>query len=150
METLGDRIKQLIKGKGLSQKAVAKAIGMTELTLGRIIRNEVEAGYLKVKIIADFLNADLNWLITGQTLEQRQGENIHIHHINQKDIGRDATLHIGYKIALSTPGRIKEKEEIILTQEIIQFLQIIQQLNPEQRQKLLRLIHEIFDLNINP
>lgn len=129
METLGDRIKKLLKERGLSQKAAALALDMPELTFGRIIRSEVEPGYLKVMQIANLLKADLNWLITGQTLEQRQA---------------------GYKTTLPQYRHVKEKEGIYSGEDMLQLIQIIQKLTPEQRQKLLRIIQEIFDLNLEP
>lgn len=72
MNELGDRIKSTIKDLKITQKQMAKDLGMRELTLGRIIRGEVEPGYIKVKQIADYLHVDLNWLITGKTLAERR------------------------------------------------------------------------------
>jgi len=148
LKTMGERIEHLLKREGMTQKILADLIKVSRNTMGRIIRNEHEPGVEKIRLIALNLKADLNWLITGQTFEQRR-ESIHIHHINQKGNKGGASLHIGYKIALPPGRHIKEPQEIYLGEDILQLIQLIQKLTPAQRQKLLRLIQEIFEININ-
>jgi transcriptional regulator with XRE-family HTH domain len=62
---LGNRIKSLLDKAKISQKKLATDIGLPEKTIGRIIRGEVEPGVYKVKAVADYLNVDLTWLISG-------------------------------------------------------------------------------------
>lgn len=65
MENLGTRIKNKLKERKISQKDLAKNIGITEKQIGRIVRSEVEPGVNKVKAIAKYLDIDLHELITG-------------------------------------------------------------------------------------
>ena len=74
IDTMGDRIKSILSEKRLSQKELAKAIGLSEKQVSRIINSEVEPGVNKVKSIAEFLNLDLHWLISGTSYNYKLQE----------------------------------------------------------------------------
>lgn len=70
-ETLGDRIRQLLKKHKLTQKQLAEMVDLPVNTIGHIIRDETDPGLNKIRIIAHYLDEDLNWIITGMSLEER-------------------------------------------------------------------------------
>jgi transcriptional regulator with XRE-family HTH domain len=63
--TLGERIKDILKKKGISQKKLANDLGIPESTITALLKSKYEPSVYKVKAIAKYLNLDLTWLITG-------------------------------------------------------------------------------------
>jgi len=65
MDTLGQRLNYLLKKKNIKARTLAKGIGLPETTISNILHDKFEPGVYKIKKIAEYLNADLHWLITG-------------------------------------------------------------------------------------
>jgi len=63
MGSLGMRIKQAIESRGYTQGEVAKAAGMTEVSLSRYISDSREPNVSKLKAIAEVLNVSVDWLV---------------------------------------------------------------------------------------
>lgn len=66
MNGIGQRIKQLLKSRAQSQKALSQATGIPQSTLSDIIKEKKQPSIDKVQLIADFLQVDLHWLIAGR------------------------------------------------------------------------------------
>ncbi len=69
MTTLSDRLKQSRKNAGLTQSAVAKAVGITQPTYQALEAGKVtKSSYLLQ--IAEVLKVDTHWLATGERMMQ--------------------------------------------------------------------------------
>ncbi|WP_439327874.1 LexA family transcriptional regulator [Lonepinella sp. BR2357] len=99
MDTLAQRLKYLLDTQGVSQNALAKMIGVTQASIGKIIRGETLEPK-KIFEIATALNADLEWLKTGQgnyepepisPVSSEPDEN-HTYRIDQLDVQAAANL----------------------------------------------------------
>lgn len=67
MTTIGDRIKATRQEKGLSQEELAHAIGTTKSAISRYEAGKRQPNLESLRHIADVLNADIVYLISGQT-----------------------------------------------------------------------------------
>jgi len=63
---IGKRIKGMIKLRKFKQKQFAKHIDMPIGTLNNIIRGIREPGIQKLKVIAEALEANIHWILTGE------------------------------------------------------------------------------------
>ncbi len=73
----GKRILSCLKSAGISQKAASQETGIPQSTLSDLIKGKKEPGISRARILAEFLEVDLHWLITGSTfypLPQTEGE----------------------------------------------------------------------------
>jgi transcriptional regulator with XRE-family HTH domain len=70
MQTIGARIKKILKENRQTQKELSRATGIPESTFSDIIKGKKDPGLSKISLIADFLKVDLHWLITGQTFRE--------------------------------------------------------------------------------
>lgn len=70
MQTIGARIKKILKENRQTQKELSHATGIPESTFSDIIKGKKDPGLSKIDLIADFLKVDLHWLITGQTFRE--------------------------------------------------------------------------------
>lgn len=66
MIAIGQRIKQLLDEKKLSQKEMAEGTGIPGSTLSELIQGKKEPGISKARRIAEYLNVDLHWLVVGE------------------------------------------------------------------------------------
>lgn len=66
METLGERIRKLRKETGKSQKEFGKLFDLSESAIGMYERNERKPDYTTLEKFAEFLNTNVNYLITGK------------------------------------------------------------------------------------
>jgi len=71
---ISDRIKKLMKDRQINQKQLSIGAGIPQPSLSEILKNKYEPGVHTVRRIAEYLNVDLNWLITGKYLEERRFE----------------------------------------------------------------------------
>ena len=66
-ETIGDRLYKARKDKGLSQAELAEQTGFKQSsTISKIESDRIDPDSNTLKKIAEILNADLHWLITGK------------------------------------------------------------------------------------
>lgn len=72
VSTMGNRIRYLIDHGivEINQTELAKRVGVSRNTIGRIIRDEHDPGVSIVSKISEILQVDLIWLITGQAYEE--------------------------------------------------------------------------------
>ncbi|GAB4327469.1 MAG: hypothetical protein Kow0037_01060 [Calditrichia bacterium] len=71
METFGQRLKKLIKSRNITQKQLSENLDITQSLISDYIKDKAVPTITKAKLIADYFGVDLNWLITGKTLEER-------------------------------------------------------------------------------
>lgn len=57
---IGDRIREILKRKGVEQKDLAAAIGMSEGNMSRIITGKVEPGHGKIEKMAQVLGVPVS------------------------------------------------------------------------------------------
>ena len=69
MEKMGERISKLLKEMNISQKDLAKMIGVTESALTRYIKNEREPKIEVLANLATALNTTVDYLTTGSKPE---------------------------------------------------------------------------------
>lgn len=69
--SIGERIKEARKKAGLKQSELAEKLGVAVITIGQYERGVRQPRLEQFQRIAAALNVDVNWLMNGQTLEQR-------------------------------------------------------------------------------
>ena len=67
----GRRIREARKLKGITQEEFAKRVGLSTMSVRRYETGERRATYNIFLSIAETLNVDANWLMYGETLEER-------------------------------------------------------------------------------
>ncbi len=124
METLGERLQYLLKKKNIKARTLAKGIGLPETTISNILHDKFEPGVYKVKKIAEFLNADLHWLITGMVNHSSSSLNMNI---------EDPPPTV---LQVEDPGQIFNEE----------YLKELKKLDPEYQRIILGLLKSINEL----
>ena len=69
--TIGQRIKEARKSAGLTQRELAEKAGTATGTIQQYELGKRQPRIEKFQAIADVLNVDVNWLMNGYTLAQR-------------------------------------------------------------------------------
>lgn len=69
--TIGERIRDIRKEKGLTQQTLGQLLGVTQATVGQYETNPNPPKIETLQRIAAALGVDVNLLISGQTLERR-------------------------------------------------------------------------------
>ncbi|MDR1013791.1 MAG: helix-turn-helix domain-containing protein [Coriobacteriales bacterium] len=59
----GDILRNLLEERSLSQKELARALNMAPSTLGNYIRNEREADYETLKVLARYFGVSVDYLL---------------------------------------------------------------------------------------
>ena len=67
MTQIGDRILELLKQSGYSQKELASMVGVTEAAMSRYLKNEREPKIEVVANLATALNTTVDYLISGRS-----------------------------------------------------------------------------------
>lgn len=70
----GQRMKEARKKAGLTQEQLAKECGFATITIRQYEACKREPRIAQFKQIAEALDVDINWLMHGKTLEQRDQE----------------------------------------------------------------------------
>jgi len=83
----GSRIKERLKVIGLTQKDLAKLLGVHENTVSYWITGKKEPGLLKAYMMCHYLECDLNWLISGK--ERRTEQKTKVAELNIEYRNRD-------------------------------------------------------------
>jgi len=123
MKTLGQRLNYLLKKKNIKARTLAKGIGLPETTISNILHDKFEPGVYKIKKIAEYLDADLHWLITG------------VINYNITPIFPESNN--------SEQNSLAEEPRLIFSEE---FLEEIQQLDPEYQKIILSILKSINEL----
>jgi len=84
MSTFGDRLRNLRKENGKTQKDFGKLFGLSESAIGMYERNERKPDYETLEKFAGFLNTSVNFLITGKEVEKSDG-NSTLSELTEKD-----------------------------------------------------------------
>lgn len=66
-ETLGGRIKELREVKRLSQRVLAKSVGVSAMAVSQWETNTTEPKISNLKLLSKFFDVNLEWLSFGQT-----------------------------------------------------------------------------------
>lgn len=69
--TIGERIRQARKAKGFTQKHLGEMSGTSETTIKQYELGKRQPRIEQLKRVASALDVDVNWLMNGQTLEER-------------------------------------------------------------------------------
>ncbi len=64
--TIGDRIRPLLRQAGINQGQLADDVGMTRDAMSRAMNGQRGFSSIEVALIAERLNQDVHWLITGR------------------------------------------------------------------------------------
>lgn len=70
--TIGQRIQRSRKGKNLTQKELAAKLGLATGTIQQYELGKRQPRLEQFKAIASALDVDVNWLMNGQTMEERK------------------------------------------------------------------------------
>ena len=63
MNELGNRLSDLLASHDMSQRALAKALGISDMTISRIIKGQRNVTLNILIKIADFFTVSLDWLV---------------------------------------------------------------------------------------
>lgn len=69
--TVGERIQAARKKAGMKQSDLAEKLGVAVITIGQYERGKRQPRIEQLKRVASALDVDVNWLMNGQTLEER-------------------------------------------------------------------------------
>ena len=149
METIADRLRRILDERKITQRELARLTGLHFNTINSYVSGKKEPGAEKLRKIADALNADLNWLIRGETFDQYK---IRIH--EEKHTGaqviQNSTIHVGgdfvTKIVLPTGEEIPERRADYKIPYVAEIIRLVKKLTDEQRKKVVELIRTVFDL----
>ena len=64
-DTIGTRLSELLKNKGVSAYVLADETGMSNATLSRIIKKDAKPNIKTLKKITDYFNVSREWFLTG-------------------------------------------------------------------------------------
>lgn len=63
MNTLGERLKMLIKKKGVEQQEIAARLGINPVTFSGYVINKREPSFDKLKLFADYFGVSIDFLL---------------------------------------------------------------------------------------
>jgi transcriptional regulator with XRE-family HTH domain len=81
MNTLGDKISELLKESGMTQRELASRIGSTEMTVSRYVRNERQPKAEILSKIAEALNTTTDYLLGRDLVNDDESEFMKIHRL---------------------------------------------------------------------
>lgn len=139
MDTLGSRIRKLLKERGMTQAELARAVGTKQQTISYICAGEHEATASRYTIkIAEILGVNPNWLANGQGNAKDPTVALRLdgtaHKLHSVPVYRDHTEIINYALGhpqepkgylltdQGTPGECwaKESEDLTLNNASLQ------------------------------
>lgn len=90
-EKIGHRIRERRKAAELTQKKLGAIIGKTESSVAKYEKGEIEIPLGVLKSISIALDADINYLLNGKTLEQHNKEYLENvkERVRQAEAGQD-------------------------------------------------------------
>ena len=72
MGTFGKRLRKVMRIRGVTQRKLAKAIGLSQSTISYYLSDKRKPTIDNAKRIADYLNVDLNWLLSGEEYDDER------------------------------------------------------------------------------
>ena len=70
--SIGERLKKIMKDKNLTQQVLSQLATLNQSHISGILNDNIDPGVKKLKAIADVLDVDLHWLITGNSYTQQR------------------------------------------------------------------------------
>ena len=95
--TIGDKLKQIRKEKGLTQDYVAEVTGIGRSNLSRYETNAVEPTFPTISKLAKIYNVDIG-VLTGQELDITIGTYVDSLISNQNDLSSEQKKKIAHKL----------------------------------------------------
>ena len=102
--TLGERLKLLIKAKGIEQQEVAAILGINSVTLSGYVINKREPSFEKLKLFADYFGVSIDYLLGHSDIKDP-----YLRHL--PDELKDFVRNPDNKVYLDLAKDIKEKTE---------------------------------------
>jgi transcriptional regulator with XRE-family HTH domain len=62
-QTFGEKIKQLRKGRKMTQEQLGEAVGLSCVSISKIEANKILTTADKIAKLADFFNVSVDWLL---------------------------------------------------------------------------------------
>lgn len=135
METFGNRIKEALKQKGKTQRDLAEGLGTSHSLISEYVSGKKEPGIQNARRIAEYLNVDLTWLITGYTYDQQQ---------QLRNIVKEvSSAPRGMRSGVPLLTRDKPSIQLAIPEEVGALFQKLQKLDHEERELLLKLINKL-------
>ncbi len=88
MNTLGDRIAQLLKENNINQRELAAKIGSTEMTVSRYVRNERQPKAEVLAKIASAFNTTTDDLLGREPSTDDESEFLKLHRLISRNAGK--------------------------------------------------------------
>lgn len=115
--TIGERIKQARNAKGLTQKQLGAISGTSEITIRQYELGKRQPRIEQFQAIAAALGVDVNWLMNGQTLAQRDQAMKDYVARRFSEVELDKRLQESYT-SLTLEGKSKAVESVEIIAEI--------------------------------
>lgn len=106
MKTIGDRIREQRKYKGLSQEQLAKNIGISVMSVRRYESSDRTPTEKVLTAISSALDIDVNWLINGYTLDERRQAMIDYAKNRRVEVQSEKQISDGLRL-LNAEGKMK-------------------------------------------
>ncbi len=138
---IGERIKNLLKARHLKQKQLAIGAGVSEATMSDILKSKHDPGVHTIRRIAEYLDVDLNWLITGKYLEERRAETNQSVKISGKDIHTEH-IHI-----IGNGNILYERRADYKPEKMAEIIEKCLSLSPASRDAVIKIIEVYLDID---
>lgn len=142
MNTYGSRIKAARESANLTQEGLGQKLGVTGVTIMRYEKNQREPRQDQFKRLAAALNVDVNWLMNGYTLAQRDQDQKDYMSKRYKDI--EAQVDGSIRVHVSPEQReysrlMKKQTDGTITEEELQRLTDLHSRLPSIQESLVKL-----------
>ena len=132
MSKFSNRLKALRAESGLSQAELAKSVGCTKSSINMYERGEREPGLEKLEAFADFFKVDMDFLLGKSECRNKT-----------------AWLRSTQSEKHDTPSLTEPHDVQYIDDSVVEFVELLLQLSPEQRTILYDFICAIKDMTDN-
>ena len=148
--TFGKRLKEVLKNKGITQKELARALGIPYTTLNNWIRGAADPNLSSLIILANYLDVDLHWLITGKYQNNGKAPKVQIKTGANSQVSSTEVNHVkGKNIIVSGIVELGEgRKPVKLNKSTQELLELINKLNPKQQKALKQFILTLLNSNM--
>ncbi len=136
METVGERIKAVLKEKKLRQIHLSDGTGIPKSTLSEIITGKKKTSFENMQLISEFLDIDLHWLVKGNAYKEHPGYSGQVAEI----AGKDQYNQLKPKGSDVASNVLPRKFQLKYIPEI---LEILSTLNEEERHFVLEMVERL-------
>ena len=150
MATFGERLKIIMRERGITQKQLAQVLGTSHSLISEYIHNKKEPSIFKAVMIADFLGVDLHWLITGKYQNNGKTPKVQIKTGANSQVSSTEVNHVkGKNIIVSGIVELGEgRKTVKLNKSTQELLELINKLNPKQQKALKQFILTLLNSNM--